>query len=211
MRQQQLFRMDVPPKLPAVEIPGFSIRPNYLSPGEEEHLIAQVDSGPWQADLRRRIQQYGLGYSSEHGDTPTWLRDFPAWLIPLATRVAADAALDRFPENCVVNEYIPPVGIGPHRDYDAFGPTVACVSLGSDIIMDFVEPARGLRVPVHVPRRSFWVITGEARSLWQHGIAARLTDIIDGERCRRERRISITFRTARDPRFAANRPRYPSS
>jgi hypothetical protein len=48
-----------------------------------------------------------------------------------------------------------------------------------------------------------WIIAGEARSEWRHGIASRLTDVIDGERRPRARRISITFRTAaRTPRNA---------
>jgi alkylated DNA repair dioxygenase AlkB len=119
--------------------------------------------------------------------------------MPLAERVGRDAGFERFPENCVINEYIPPLGIGPHRDYADFGGIVACVSLGSDIVVDFTHPDRGLRVPVHVPARSFWCISGEARWQWLHGIAPRLTDVIGGIRRPRGRRVSITFRTAKKP------------
>jgi alkylated DNA repair dioxygenase AlkB len=143
-----------------------------------------------------RIQQYGLGYSGQGGSRPVWLRDLPEWLRPLAERVGRDAQFDRLPENCVINEYIPPLGIGPHKDDPAFGPIVACVSLGSDIVMDFSHPDDRSRVSVYVPRRRLWTITGEAREIWRHGIAARLTDLIAGERRPRSRRISVTFRTA---------------
>ena len=185
-------------------IPGFSLTLDYVTPEEERELIAHVDRGPWETDWRRRIQQYGLGYGEGHGKKASWLRDLPEWLLPLAGRVAKDAGFERFPENSVINEYIPPLGIGPHRDYGAFGPSIACVSLGSDIVMDFIYPERDLKVPVYVPARSLWVITGEARSEWRHAIAARLTDVINGERRARGRRISITFRTAarEDPRPA---------
>ncbi len=149
----------------------------------------------WQHDFRRRIQQYGLGYSSG-SKKPAWLRDFPSWLVPLATRVATDAGFGRFPENCMINEYIPPQGIGPHKDYEDFGPTVACVSLGSDIIMNFAHEERGLRVPVYVPARSFWAISGEARWEWTHGISHRLADVVNGVRRPRTRRVSVTFRTS---------------
>ena len=115
-------------------------------------------------------------------------------MIPLAKRVEVDASFERFPENCVINEYVPPLGIGPHKDYPAFGPAIACVSLGSDIVIDFTHP-NGRKVPIDVPARSLWVITGEARSVWRHGIATRLADVIHGERRLRERRVSITFRT----------------
>jgi alkylated DNA repair dioxygenase AlkB len=204
VRQDELFSTDALATAPTVEIPGFRLDLDYVAPEEEVDLIARIESGPWQTGYRRRIQQYGLGYASDRRKPPRWLREFPDWLEPLAGRVAADAPLERFPENCVINEYHPPLGIGSHKDYDTFGPAVACVSLGSDVVMDFDNPETGVRVPVVVPSRSFWVITGDARFKWEHGIANRLTDLIAGERRKRERRISITFRTAREP--VATRP-----
>ena len=116
----------------------------------------------------------------------------------LAARAQRDADFNRLPENCVINEYVPPLGIAPHRDYPAFGSRIACVSLGSDIILDFVSADRSRRVPVHVPARSLWIIDGPARTQWLHGIAPRLNDVIAGERRKRGRRVSITFRTAKD-------------
>jgi alkylated DNA repair dioxygenase AlkB len=181
------------------EISGFTLRPDFITPVEERELLQQLEHGPWETDWRRRIQQYGLGYAGEHGRKASWVRDFPEWLIDLAHRV--EPYFDRFPENSVINEYIPPLGIGPHRDYPTFGATVACVSLGSDIVMEFIHPECGLKVPVFVPARSLWVITGEARYQWQHSIASRLNDVINGERHARGRRVSITFRTARDPQI----------
>jgi hypothetical protein len=72
---------------------------------------------------------------------------------------------------------------------------MACVSLGSDVVMDFKELSEE---KLHVPVR-LWVISGEARWKWTHGIASGLSDLIDGdgERRPRSRRKSITFRTAK--------------
>jgi len=199
MEQAQLFTIEQPaPPDNSPQIPGLTLTPNYITPAEESDLLAALEGGPWENDWRRRIQQFGVGYS-DSGGKPTWVRDFPAWLKPLAERVGQDAAMERFPENCVINEYIPPLGIAPHRDYPAFGPIIACVSLGSDIILDFVTPDPSQRIPVFVPARSLWIITGPARSKWLHGIAPRLTDTIAGERRKRGRRVSITFRTAKNP------------
>jgi alkylated DNA repair dioxygenase AlkB len=39
------------------------------------------------------------------------------------------------------------------------------------------------------------VLSGEARSIWKHGIPARKTDQAAGVRVPRSRRLSITFRT----------------
>src|SRR5436190_3485672 len=195
--QGELFLTDTPAKRDAPAIPGFSLHLDYVTRAEERGLIVHVDRMPCETDWRRRIQQYGLGYKDGHGKQAPWLRDLPDWLLPLAGRVAKDAGFERFPENSVINEYIPPLGIGPHKDYATFGPTIACVSLGSDIVMDFTHPERGLHIPVHAPARSLWVIKSEARSEWRHAIAARLTGVIKGECCPRGRRISITFRTAK--------------
>jgi alkylated DNA repair dioxygenase AlkB len=197
MLQGKLFATEADDRN-VTRVPGLSLTHDYIDAEEERALLAHVDRGPWQTDWRRRIQQYGLGYS-DTGGKPSWLRDFPEWLMPLAGRVARDAHFERFPENCVINEYVPPLGIGPHRDYPAFGRIIACVSLGSDIILDFLRADRSERLPVFVPARSLWVIKGDARSKWLHAIAPRMSDLIGGERRKRGRRVSITFRTAQDP------------
>lgn len=193
--QAQLFQ--VVPEPPKIEVPGFTLRHNYITPAEEQQLLAAVENGPWETDWRRRVQQYGVGYGATGG--PHWVRDFPDWLLAFAARVHRDTQFERFPENSVINEYIPPLGIAPHRDYPAFGPTIACVSLGSDVILDLIAADKSQRLPVHVPARSLWVLTGPARTRWLHGIAPRLNDIINGQRAPRSRRVSITFRTAKDP------------
>lgn len=155
MEQGQLFEV-VPPNN---AVPGLTLKLNYITPEEERDLLLALENGPWENDWRRRIQQYGAGYS-DSGGKPGWIRDFPGWLEKLAERVGKDSGLERFPDNCVINEYIPPLGIAPHRDYPAFGGTIACVSLGSDIILDFVMADRSQRVPVHMPGRSLWVTNG---------------------------------------------------
>src|SRR5688572_13300853 len=105
---------------PAIEVPGFSLIPDYIDEAEERSLLAHIDAEPWEHDWKRRIQQYGLGYAGEIGSQASWLRDLPEWLAPVAQRIVEDGYLPRFPENCVVNDYEPGVGIGPHRDYKAF-------------------------------------------------------------------------------------------
>src|SRR5688572_26451899 len=121
---------------PAIEVPAFSLIPDYIDEAEERSLLAHIDAEPCEHDWQRRIQQYGLGYAGEIGSLASWLRDLPGWLAPVAQSIVEDGYLPLFPENCVVNDHEPGVGIGPHRDYKAFGPSVACVSLGSDIVLD---------------------------------------------------------------------------
>jgi alkylated DNA repair dioxygenase AlkB len=60
---------------------------------------------------------------------------------------AGSARLDGEVVNCVINEYFPGQGSAGHRDHSAD-----------------LQP------------RSLWVLAGEARSHWHHGIAARRSD-----------------------------------
>jgi hypothetical protein len=103
-QQGQLFPEPVCPT-DALSIPGFSLRPDYIEADQEHALLREIDKGPWETDWRRRIQQYGLGYSDAGGE-PICIREFPKWREPLADRVGTDAHFERYPENCVINEYV---------------------------------------------------------------------------------------------------------
>jgi alkylated DNA repair dioxygenase AlkB len=69
------------------------------------------------------------------------------------------------------------------------------VSLGSPCFLELVDGER--HAILDVAPRSLWILGGEARSRWMHGIAARKADVLDGVKRPRGRRISITMRTAR--------------
>lgn len=157
--------------------------------------MTAVDSEPWLTDWQRRRQVYGVAYSGPQAGAA--LRPLPHWLSWLAARVKADGWLQEPIVNAVVNEYMPGQGIAAHRDYPAFGPTVVAVSLGGATILQLEDPsASGAeKVLLDLQPRSFWVLGGEARSRWLHGIAARRSDMIGGLRRARERRISVTLRT----------------
>jgi alkylated DNA repair dioxygenase AlkB len=203
-------------------VPGLVVQPDYVTPEEERALLAHVDAGEWSSDFKRRVQVFGLGYGGGDDDVAppegderlrglallqrrrlladddaTWVRDLPPWLDGLARRLVADGHLLRYPENAVINDYAPGVGIAPHRDYSPFGSTIAAVSLGSDVVLRFESARGGEKVDVVAPARSLWAVRGAARWQWRHGIAARLSDVIDGVRKKRGRRVSITLRVAR--------------
>ncbi|WP_090196612.1 alpha-ketoglutarate-dependent dioxygenase AlkB [Yoonia tamlensis] len=45
--------------------------------------------------------------------------------------------------------------------------------------------------------RSLLVISGEARHVWTHAIPSRKSDIVNGQKHSRSRRLSLTFRKMR--------------
>lgn len=179
--------------MPAV--PGSVYVPDYLSPAEEVELLRAVDREPWRTDWQRRRQIYGVAYSGPQAGAQ--LAPVPAWLDWLVARVRADGWLKAPVVNAVINEYLPGQGIAPHRDYPGFGPSVAAVSLGGATILDLTsskEPG-ARKLSLDVQPRSLWVLGGDARTHWLHGIAPRQSDLVGGAKRARERRISITLRT----------------
>src|SRR5688500_16688902 len=168
MRQASLFGATDDAGL--LEIPGFSLARDWIDAGEERALLDAIDAEPWESvfpegaagggEFKRRSQQYGLGYASaptlleRASSTPSWVRDLPPWLARIGERLVAEGHLERAPENSVINDYAPGVGIAAHRDSRSFGDRVACVSLGSDVVMDFTEGTTHRRISLDVPARS---------------------------------------------------------
>lgn len=178
------------------DVPGLAYVPDYVTDAEARALIDAIDREPWLTDWQRRRQIYGVSYGSarssaaEHSPIPTWLSPFVA-------RVLDDGHLDDRVANVVVNEYMPGQGIGLHHDFPGFGPTVVAISLGSACQLDLVDPETERVEVLDVEPRSLWVLGGDARRRWKHGIAHRKTDLVDGVKRPRGRRISITMRTLR--------------
>jgi len=119
----------------------------------------------------------------------------PDWLGKLAQRLYDETGLfDRVPEQVIVNEYLPGQGIATHIDHRGFGPTVCTISLLDDWEMDFSLNWKD-KSPALLQRGSCVLLTDEARSKWQHGIAPRKTELTEQGRRNRKRRLSLTFRT----------------
>src|SRR5207245_2103035 len=101
---------------------------------------------------------------------PRMLGALPSWVAPPAERVVREGFVGSPFANVVVNEYTPGQGIGLHHDFPGFGPTVVAVSLGSPVLLDLVLPDEGRTAVLDVAPRSLWILGGEARSRWMHGI-----------------------------------------
>ena len=179
-----LFEMEVLPD-------GFRHVEEFLDAGEEAALAERFRALEFHevrmrgVAARRRVIQYGWKYSFE-SFRMTQGPDMPEYLERVRDR-AADLAGKAAVElsEALVTEYSPGAAIGWHRDAPGFGLVVG-ISLLSSCRFRFRRGAtRAWETAELLLRpRSLYVLTGAARSQWQHSIPAVS-----------ELRYSITFRT----------------
>ncbi len=175
---------------------GLVYEPDFLAEAEERELLAFMDEVDFREVVmrgqaaRRTVRHYGFDYGYE-----SWQLEpadpLPEALVPLRDRCAALAELEAWElAQTLVSRYPPGAGIGWHRDAPMFGPTVVGVSLGSGSRMRFQRRAGGTRrvYDLELAPRSAYVLSGQARSSWQHSIPPT-----------KSLRYSITFRTLRNP------------
>jgi len=175
------------------EIEGLLFRENFITPDEELDLLNRIRSLDFHqmkmrgVIARRRVIHYGVKYSFETfkaSEGPP----IPEFLLPLRERAAAFASVQ--PEDlaeALLTEYAPGAPIGWHRDAHPFDIVVG-ISLLSACRFRF---RRGKvraweTVDVPLPPRSAYVLTGPARTEWEHSIPPV-----------KELRYSVTFRTLR--------------
>jgi alkylated DNA repair dioxygenase AlkB len=181
----------------APPIAGLRYAEHFLTPAEQSNLLDIIDSLPWHTDHERRLQHYGwrFDYSSRRDDPDQYLGLLPVWAATLAERLKLDGFLDDVPDQLVVNEYQPGQGLGPHIDcIPCFGEVITTISLGGACVMDFTSIDSGETYALTLEPGSLLVLSGDARYRWEHGIAARKSDGVNGTARLRTRRVTLTFR-----------------
>jgi alkylated DNA repair dioxygenase AlkB len=192
-----------PPELPE----GFLYHENFLSETEETELVRAFQGESFAAFdfhgymAKRRVVRYGVDY--EYGTRHVNPIDpIPDFLLSIRDRAGAFAGVA--PEELIqgmILEYPPGAPIGWHRDAPQFGIVIG-ISLLSSARMRLKPytvgtskeqnaPAkRQPTVSIELAPRSIYVLSGTARSAWQHSIPAV-----------ENLRYSITFRTVREGRL----------
>ena len=186
-----LFGADVPA--------GFRYQANFVTIEDEEALvdeIGRVEFANFEMHgvvARRRVAFFGQSYDNAGHTTPP----IPAFLMPLRHKVAGWVGVDADAfAMALINEYRPGAPIGWHRDAPQYD-LVAGVSLLSSCSMrlrPYVSPKdvptlerrRTTTHEITLEPRSVYLISGEARSRYEHHIPAATA-----------LRYSITFRTLR--------------
>jgi alkylated DNA repair dioxygenase AlkB len=176
------------------QVPGLSYARNFISPTEEQTLLAVINEQKWNTDLARRTQHYGYKYNYKNRSIQKsdYLGPLPEWSMFIANKLYEKGLFPVVPNQLIVNEYTPGQGISAHTDSSVFGSHVAMISLGSVVIMDFCNNGKTISIPLHT--RSVAVITDDARYKWTHCIVGRKSDTLNGKKVERGVRVSLTFR-----------------
>ena len=185
--QGKLF--DLPLSLPN----GLVYRPDFLTPYEEEILLAYIQNLPMvhpkfeEHEAKRRLAAFGWSFDFERErliegpPLPPFLqstkRKIAKWLGISPARVV----------EALVQEYTTGSAIGWHRDNEKFESIIG-ISLAGWCRMRF-RPLSGIGdkkkvVAMEVEPRSAYIMQNEVRWKWQHSVAPVRT-----------LRYSITFRT----------------
>ncbi len=179
-------------------IKGFIYQEDYIFEWEQTKLLHQIDEQQWLSDLKRRVQHYGFKYDYKARQVNLDMRidHLPKWLQTLGRKLKEDGHMPTEPDQVIVNEYKPGQGIAYHIDCEpCFEDTIVSLSLISACVMEFTNKFdETKKIPVWLAPRSIVVLKDEARYEWFHGIAPRRSDIWDGQKYERQRRISLTFR-----------------
>lgn len=179
-------------------IGGLIYIPDFITKGEERALIENIDAQPWLTDLKRRVKHYGYryDYKARAVTNDAYLGQLPEWIAPVATRLYNQKLFHKMPDQAIVNEYDPGQGISAHVDcVPCFGDVIASLSLSSGATMQFTHQKPGDRKELYLQARSLIVLSSAARYEWTHAIPARKSDVVQGFRVERTRRVSLTFRT----------------
>lgn len=196
MFRQQSLLVDQKTK-PEINISGLTYIPDFISAEEQDFLLSQIDQQPWLTDLKRRVQHYGYkyDYKARTVGNDAYLGSLPGWLLSISKKLHDDGIFLSIPDQIIVNEYLPGQGISAHIDcVPCFAGTIASLSLSSPCIMEFSNLKTGEKKSIALEDRSLIVLSGPARYEWQYAIPARKSDIVNGVKTERTRRVSLTFR-----------------
>ncbi|WHI52922.1 alpha-ketoglutarate-dependent dioxygenase AlkB [Microbulbifer sp. MLAF003] len=177
-------------------IHGLTHIEEFISKEEEQFLLDSLDNEVWLTSLKRRVQHYGYryDYKARFVDSSLYLGALPEWSAKILSRLHAKEFISETFDQLIVNEYEPGQGISAHIDcVPCFKETIVSLSIGSQAEMVFgnkqVEKQTILLNP-----RSVVILQKDARYKWTHSIPNRKSDLINGQRVQRSRRVSLTFR-----------------
>lgn len=193
-----LFDLETPIIESQPKINGLTYIPNYIDDKYHDRLLTVINEMPWRDDLKRRVQHYGYiyDYRSRGINKEMFLGDLPLFCDYFAEKFLEDKFFESKPDQVIINEYKAGQGIAAHVDCEpCFEDTVISMSLGSSCVMSFTSVDNPkIKIEQVLQPKSIVILKEDARYQWKHGISAKKSDMINGQKVNRGTRISLTFR-----------------
>lgn len=185
---------------------------NMIKHDKSKSILANLDSEGWtqigsnektkeiKKNKRRMVQQYGYYYDYTNGNTVKKAPDFPEFIKELSTILTQKCKEHGLIEDgytfnqCIVNNYFQGEGISPHIDSLNFGKVIGCFTIGSGGTMKFTNNVEKKEYDVYTEDCSLYIMSSDARYKWLHQMEHLGSDIVNGIKIPRGRRISLTFR-----------------
>jgi len=187
MAKGQADLFETRPTMPA----GFRYHADLVSETDEQGIVqelAKLNFTPFEFHGflgKRRVVSFGRRYDFNEGGMKG-AEDMPPFLLPVREAAARAFGLPAPSfQQVLLTEYAPGAAIGWHKDRSVFGDVVG-ISLLSSCTFRFRKRAgpKWERRSLVLESRSAYLLTGSARTEWEHSIPA-VTEL----------RYSITFRT----------------
>jgi len=176
----QLPLFDSAPALPD----GFRYQPEVISAAAESALLERVRELPFREfefhgyTGKRRVVSFGWRYDFNDRELQK-VDDMPPFLLDLRERAAAFAGMDAARlQHVLVTEYGPGAAIGWHRDKGVFGEVIGISLLAPCVFRLRRETSAATkggrasweRVSLTAEPRSAYLLSGAARTEWEHSI-----------------------------------------
>ena len=187
-------------------VPGLIYVPGFVDAAEQEELLSLLDEGAgWDVKTfeGRHMIHYGTEFAYSRGQIvgAHTVPDTGDVLTALVDRLVEGGAFPQRPNQTLACRYPPGGGIGYHVDRtDIFGDIVVGLSLVIPTRFGFkpVDPDDERRVILMMEPGSLYILSGQARFTWRHGIPRkpRLYKRFraDPDAYVGQHRISLTFR-----------------
>jgi alkylated DNA repair dioxygenase AlkB len=182
----QFSLFDGGPKLPD----GFKYQPALITEADEQELLERIRALPFREfefhgfTGKRRVISFGWKYDFNDRELQK-VDDIPDFLLSLRDLAALFAGTEASAfQHALVTEYGPGAAIGWHKDKSVFGQVIG-ISLLSPCVFRLRRRAGTSwdRVSITAEARSAYLLSGAARTEWEHSIPP--VDAL---------RYSITFR-----------------
>lgn len=182
-----------------VKVDGLYYFPNVFN---FKSILDIINKGKWvnvnvDNPNSRKVQQFSTGYDYQTSklihENVDLIPDYLLPLVDILQNKCDELNIEYKPFNqCIINAYEPGQGIGKHIDSLMFCDVIGCFSCESGANIIFRNDTE--KHEIYVDPNSLYIMSGDARFKYTHEMSSCKSDKVNGQRVKRGKRISITFR-----------------